>query len=247
MGGKIEIYLDVASFYSYIAFVQLLKSGPLLQAHGVELDIKPVFLGAMNAGSGNKPPWTVPAKAAHSMFELNRATKAVGLQDIHFPEDLMVVGRTILPLRALHYIKQNYPRQTYLITWHYLLHSFWGTPQRKVNEAEELAAALAETPSGFLQPRGGSEPLLFTKAEVDAIMAATQDKKFKDVLKETVDEALERGAFGAPWLWVTNDGGESEPFFGSDRWHYVYEFLGLPYQDVALLPPGQARTLVSKL
>jgi hypothetical protein len=29
-----------------------------------------------------------------------------------------------------------------------------------------------------------------------------------------------------------------EPFFGSDRWHFMYDYLGVPYQDIRILPPG---------
>ena len=48
-------------------------------------------------------------------------------------------------------------------------------------------------------------------------MAATKDQEYKDHVKGVVVEALSRGAFGAPWLWVTDSKGRSQPFFGSDR------------------------------
>jgi glutathione S-transferase kappa 1 len=64
----------------------------------------------------------------------------------------------------------------------------------------------------------------------------------KDLLTATTQEALDRGAFGAPWLWVTNEEGKSEPFFGSDRFHFVYQYLGLPFQDITLLAPGETST-----
>jgi 2-hydroxychromene-2-carboxylate isomerase len=74
-------------------------------------------------------------------------------------------------------------------------------------------------------------------------MHATTTKEIKDLLSSVTKEALDKGAFGAPWFWVTNDVGASEPFFGSDRFHFIYKFLGLPYQDVALLPPGDKAKL----
>lgn len=82
--------------------------------------------------------------------------------------------------------------------------------------------------------KGGQK---FSAEEVAAIINATKTPEVKEALTRATNEALERGAYGAPWLWVTNTQGKSEPFFGSDRFHYVYKFLGLPYQDMALLPP----------
>ncbi|KAI1878095.1 uncharacterized protein JN550_000277 [Neoarthrinium moseri] len=248
MAGRIEIYLDVVSFYSYVAFKQLLKTRPILEAHGVEVDIKPVFLGAINAGSGNKPPWTLPAKAVYGGFDFNRTKKAVGIPEVSAPEDLMAVARTILSLRALHYIKASYPLDAYLTTWHYFFHLFWGPTKRNLTEASELAAALGKVPVGFSGPgsEGDGKPL-FTSQDVESIIKAAGEAKWKEGLKNAVDEALERGAFGAPWLWVTNSKGKSEPFFGSDRWHYVYEFLELPYQEVTLLAPGDQSTGKAKL
>lgn len=56
MSGRIEIYLDIGrstreilapyltrieqtvSFYSYVAFKQLLETGPILEAHGVQVE-----------------------------------------------------------------------------------------------------------------------------------------------------------------------------------------------------------------
>lgn len=56
------------------------------------------------------------------------------------------------------------------------------------------------------------------------------DKRWKEELTAKTQEALERGAFGAPFFWVvkTDTEGqgttvEEEPFFGSDR--YVFTAL----------------------
>jgi len=62
----------------------------------------------------------------------------------------------------------------------------------------------------------GSE-LLFSGDQVHEIMEAIKTQEVKDLLKQTTQEALDRGAYGAPWLWVRNSSGVEEPFFGSDR------------------------------
>jgi glutathione S-transferase kappa 1 len=45
-----------------------------------------VFLGGINALSGNKPPWTLPNKARHIEFDIDRAKKYFGLPDIQKPD-----------------------------------------------------------------------------------------------------------------------------------------------------------------
>lgn len=75
---------------------------------------------------------------------------------------------------------------------------------------------------------------LFTELEAEEIMTAGQESKWKNALKQKTQEALDRGAFGAPWFWVTSATGISEPFFGSDRMHMMWEFLGLPWSDIQL-------------
>lgn len=49
-------------------------------------------------------------------------------------------------------------------------------------------------------------------------MTAAETKEWKDKLLANTQEALDQGAFGAPWFWVRNAEGKEEPFFGSDRY-----------------------------
>ncbi|KAH6850330.1 thioredoxin-like protein [Chaetomium sp. MPI-CAGE-AT-0009] len=233
MGGKIDCYLDIASLYSYLVFLELEKNRDLLASHNVEVEYHPVLLGAINVGSGNRPPWTLPAKAAYGVHD---ARRAIARHDpppaIAFPPDLMKAGMTVAPLRCLHYIKRRHARATFLAALHGLFRAFWAPPNKDLT----TLAGVAEVLRGV--PRGGGEGLLFTEGEVEEVLAAAGTEEMKGLLKATTQEALEKGAFGAPWLWVRDGRGREEPFFGSDRFHFVYEFLGLPYTDVTLLPAG---------
>jgi glutathione S-transferase kappa 1 len=55
-------------------------------------------------------------------------------------------------------------------------------------------------------------------------------------LLANTQKVLDQGAFGAPWMWVRNTAGREEPFFGSDRFHFVYAFLGVPFHDIEIVP-----------
>ncbi|KAI0395287.1 thioredoxin-like protein [Xylariaceae sp. FL0594] len=275
-GGKVEVYLDIASYYSYIAYVQVRQIGEFLRRNGVEIVLHPVLIGGINVGSGNAPPWKVPAKARYGKYDMRRAADAVGLKDVSPPGDLMVAGKTLLPMRALTHIRTAFPPDVYVTAFGYLFHAFW-TLHRVPNDAATLADVLAEIPADFgldcfVFPHSPHSPSshhhsassssshstpssvdeekkkkkLFTPEQISRILfAATSDRDVKDALKARVDEALARDAFGAPWVWVTptsaTDAGtaghhHSEPFFGSDRWHWVCDFLGVPRPPALLAP-----------
>ncbi|KAI0446001.1 thioredoxin-like protein [Xylaria telfairii] len=249
MGGKIECYLDIVSYYSYVTFVQLQQNKELLRQNGIELQIHPFLLGAINAATGNRPPWLLPAKGKYSKYETKRAAAAVGLKNISVPGDLMAVSKTMLPMRAATYIKSAFPEEVYTTTFAYLLHAFW-TLHKIPNTAPVLSEVLSEIPARFRlgcfdspsapNPPSSSEKL-FTPEQVTRILEAASTEEMKSALKSRVDEALARGAFGAPWIWATDAQGRSEPFFGSDRWHCVYDFLHVPYEKMHLLPPQTAQ------
>ncbi|KAI8952839.1 hypothetical protein F4801DRAFT_190030 [Xylaria longipes] len=254
MGGKIECYIDIPSYYSYIAFVQLQQNKELLKQNGIEVELHPILLGAINAGSGNRPPWILPAKAKYSKYDTKRAADAVGLRDVSVPgDDLMEVSKTMLPLRALTHMKSAFPEEVYMTAFAYLFHAFW-TLHKISNSAPGLSEVLSEIPEHFRldcftfpstpttkpNPTSSSKKL-FTPEQVCQILEAASSTEMKATLKARVDEALARGAFGAPWIWATDAQGCSEPFFGSDRWNCVYDFLGVPYQKLQLLPPQKAQ------
>lgn len=57
----------------------------------------------------------------------------------------------------------------------------------------------------------------FPNDDVKRIVVAANTPEWKQKLNDNTKRALEKGAFGAPWLWVRNEEGKEEPFFGSDR------------------------------
>ncbi|GKT53221.1 DSBA-like thioredoxin domain-containing protein [Colletotrichum tofieldiae] len=204
MGGKVDAYIDI------------------------------VLLGAINAASGNKPPWSLPAKAKYGNFDARRSSVRVGKPDITTPDSFMERSMTVLPLRVLHFIKANYSDAVYQTAWHWFLHCFWEPPNANLTKPDVLAKTLADAPRQY---PGDTRDRLFSEADVKKILEGAATQEIKDSVKAKTQEAIERGAFGAPWFWVVNDEGKGEPFFGSDRFHYMYEYLGVPYQDIAILPP----------
>jgi len=103
----------------------------------------------------------------------------------------------------------------------------------------------------------------FTPEEIGSILEAAGSETVEAKLKETTEFCVkELGAFGCPWFWVINDerpsssssansrssqgqGGTrfrkldrkdgGEPFFGTDRWHHIWEYLDIPLSDTRVL------------
>ncbi|PNY26930.1 Uncharacterized protein TCAP_03121, partial [Tolypocladium capitatum] len=229
-GGRIVCYMDIASLFSYVAFMRLMADLDKLAANGVEVDIRPVFLGAIMQASGNRPPWTLAAKARYLARDARRAMSAAGVgTPWASPPNLMELSRTASPLRALHFVKANWPAATFHAALRALLRRFWAPPHASLAVDANLVAALADA----RDPRGRT---LFSDDDVRRIVDARES--MRDVLAAETRAALDRGAFGAPWFWVTNSQGDAEPFFGSDRFGPMYKHLDIAYRDVEVLLPG---------
>ncbi|KAE8146878.1 thioredoxin-like protein [Aspergillus avenaceus] len=212
---KIECYLDCVSPYSFHAFTYLQKNAEILKTHDVEIEYIPVFLGGINVSSGNKPPWTLSAKAVYAKYDGQRAQKYFG-HSFGVPEWWPILS--LLPQRALTYIKKTYPAKT-AESFQSCFETMW-YGQMDISKPENLVLALEK---------------VFTATEVKEIVAAAATPEVKAELSATTEHVVrERGAFGVPWFWVVNGEGQGEPFFGSDRWHFMWGFLGLPFEDLNL-------------
>jgi 2-hydroxychromene-2-carboxylate isomerase len=111
--------------------------------------------------------------------------------------------------------------QCFLSTWTY---SF--ITHVDISKPENLAQLLAEH---------------FGAAEVKEIMTLMTSKEYKDKLADNTKKALDLGAFGAPWFWLTNEQGEQEPLFGSDRWAYMFRFLGVKFDDLKIVDKSRSK------
>ncbi|KIH67749.1 hypothetical protein ANCDUO_01915 [Ancylostoma duodenale] len=55
------------------------------------------------------------------------------------------------------------------------------------------------------------------------------DAAVEDELRKNTSDAINSGAFGAPWIIVHKDG-EEHAFFGSDRLHLIGHLIGQRFQ-----------------
>ena len=196
MSKQVEFFFDVGSPTTYLAWTQL----PALCAQaGAELVYRPMLLGGVFQATGNVSPVTVPAKGRYMEADMARFARRYGVpfaMNPHFPINTLTLmrGAAGVQLRAPARL-DDYLRGVF--------HAMW---VEGLNLNDPAIAAQALGAAGF-------DP-----AEV---IGWTHDAEVKAGLRATTEEAVARGVFGAPTMFV---GGEM--FFGQDRLDFVREALG---------------------
>jgi 2-hydroxychromene-2-carboxylate isomerase len=195
MSKQVEFFFDVGSPTTYLAWTQL--PGLCAQA-GAELVYRPMLLGGVFQATGNASPANVPAKARYMDTDMARHARRYGVplaSNPFFPINTLVLmrGATGVQLRAPARF-DAYLRGVF--------HAMWVEPQN-LNDPATAAKTLAVA---------GFEP-----AEV---MGWANDAEVKAALRATTEEAVARGVFGAPTMFVG-----IEMFFGQDRLDAVREAL----------------------
>jgi 2-hydroxychromene-2-carboxylate isomerase len=188
---SVECFFDVGSPYSYLAFHQLPK---IAKARNAEVVWRPMLLGAVLKATGNSSPVAVPTKGLYSMIDLDRWAAYYGVTfqiNPYFPINTLTLMRGATGMQMLGAAQFH----SYLAA---IFSAMFEHP-RNLNVQTELAAVLEST---------GIAPAKF----LELINAPA----VKDRLRETTDEAISRGVFGAPTMFVN-----SNMYWGQDRLFFV--------------------------
>ncbi|NWB87861.1 MULTISPECIES: 2-hydroxychromene-2-carboxylate isomerase [Pseudomonas] len=195
MKKTVEFYFDLGSPAAYLAYTQL---PGLCEQTGSQLVYQPMLLGGVFKATGNASPAEIPAKGRYMIQDLGRYARRYGvafLYNPHFPIN------TLMLMRATTGVQLRDPER-FVEFVDTLYHALW-VDGRNLNDPTTVARVLAE--KGFDPQR---------------VLALTQDEEVKAVLKAKTEQALQRGVFGAPSLFVGD-----QLFFGQDRLDFVREAL----------------------
>ncbi|CAN5766162.1 2-hydroxychromene-2-carboxylate isomerase [soil metagenome] len=191
----IEFYFDFGSPAAYLAATQL----PHIAADtGAALVWKPMLLGGVFQATGNHSPADIKPKGPYMNADLKRFAKRYGVpfaHNPHFPINtlLLMRGATGLQMQQPDRFAQ-YAEAVFQAIW---------VDGMNMNDPA--------TVGGVLQAAG------FDAAE---LMALANAQATKDQLKIATQEAVSRGVFGAPTMFVGD-----EMFWGQDRLDFVREAL----------------------
>jgi len=186
--AAIEFFFDVGSPYSYLAAVEV---GALSARTGVPVRFRPFLLGAVFKASGNDMPARVAAKARFMLDDLSRWAAIYGVpfrMSSRFPLNTLRTQRALMAA-ALTAGEQAVPAFALA-----LFRAYW-VEDRDVSADAEIAAV-----AGTVGLDGA------------AIVAGIDAQPTKDALRAATDEAVTRGAFGAPTMFYGD-----AMFWGNDR------------------------------
>ena len=195
MSKSVEYFFDFGSPTSYLAWTQLPK---IAVETGAEIVWRPMLLGGVFKATGNASPVTVPAKGRWMNGDIARWAKRYGVPfrfNPHFPINTLTLMRGAAGLQ----MRQPADFMRYLEVVH---RGMWEAPAN-LGDPAVLAATLAA--AGF---------------DAEAFMALVADPEVKARLVANTEEAVARGAFGAPTFFVGD-----AMFFGQDRLDFVREAL----------------------
>jgi len=185
----VELFFDLSSPYSYLAATQL---SALARRAGAALVWRPMVLGAVFKASGNVMPAASAAKARWMIDDLGRWAAEYGVpfrMTSRFPVNGLKAMRLIV-IAEDEGLAEAASLAAFRALW---------ADDRDITADAELRAIAAEV---------GMDP--------DRAMARLTEQAVKDRLRAYTDEAIRRGVFGAPAIFVGD-----RLFWGNDRLHQV--------------------------
>lgn len=195
MSKTVELYFDVGSPTSYLAYTQLRK---ICDETGSTLSLRPMLLGGVFKATGNASPNEVPAKARYSIIDLDRFARRYDVPLVfnpYFPINTLNLMRAIVAVQRLQ-------PERFIAFLDLTFKAMW-VDSSNLNDPGVLSATLKA---------GGFEPA--------QVFGWVSDPQVKETLKAETEAAVARGIFGAPSMFVGDD-----LFFGQDRVDFVREAL----------------------
>ncbi len=196
MASDIDFYFDFSSPYGYFAATCI---DALAAKYGRKVKWHPVLLGVVFKKSGAAPLTMVPLKGEYSRHDFARSARFHGIP-FNMP--------AIFPIAS-----QNAARV-----------ALWLQNQGK--EEQAIAFAKAVYHAFFVDGQDISDlatlqaVMVAQGLDVTATTEAINEPAIKEQLKKEVEQAIERGVFGSPYMIV-----DGEPFWGFDRFEQLEALL----------------------
>jgi 2-hydroxychromene-2-carboxylate isomerase len=193
--STIEFFFDFASPYGYLASLQI---DALAARHGRSVVWRPFMLGAAFKETGQSPLPLQKIRGPYHLHDFVRSARRIGAP-FKMPEPFPFIA--LAPSRVFYWLDRENPAK-----------------------ARAYAAAVYRMVFGEGRPVGDVPAASAAGASLGlasaAIAAAAVDPSNKDRLRQVTEEAIRRGVFGSPFIFV-----DGEAFWGHDRLPQVDEWL----------------------
>ena len=188
---KLEFFFDYGSPYSYLANTRL---AGLKARTRCEVIYRPMLLGGVFKATGNRSPAeeSVVPKLKYQSIEMRRW---VDHYAVPFVSNPFFPINTIQIMRAAHAAQEMGVFEKF----HTAIFGAMWEREKNLGDGEILVQELGD--SGL---------------DAEALLSKAVSAEVKTLLRETSDEAVSRGVFGAPTFFV-----EDDMFFGNDRLDFV--------------------------
>jgi 2-hydroxychromene-2-carboxylate isomerase len=181
----VEFFWDPASPYTYLAATQI---DAVAARTGAQIEWKPFLLGKVFEGSSNRMPASVPAKAKHMFKDLQLWSK---LYEVPLTMPKVFPVNSVLACRVGCVANAVGKGSAYAQA---VMSAYWGEGL-DISQPEHVAAAAR-----------------VAGIDGEAALAQAQEQAIKDQLRANTEDALARGAFGAPTFFIGK-----QMFWGNDR------------------------------
>ena len=195
MADPIDFYFDFSSPYGYFASTQIES---LAAEFGRTVRWRPILLGPMFKASGAAPLTEIPLKGDYARHDFERTAKLFNIpyrQPDPFPIGTVSAARSVLFLQQHDSDKATKLAQR--------LFSAYFSEQRNIGDVNVVLAIAGEM-----------------GIDTDSLAAGIAQEETKALLKTEVENAIARGVFGAPFIFIDN-----EPFWGFDRFEHIRKWL----------------------
>lgn len=193
MVKNIEFHFDFGSPTAYLAYTQLKL---IAERNETKIEYYPILLGGVFKATGNNPPAAVPAKGKYMMVDLQRYANKYRVpyeRNPYFPVNTLALMRGAV----------SYQDDGDFIKYiEVMFRNMWIEP-KNLNDEEVLKKVLIEN-----------------NFDVEDFIIRITDQNVKDKLISNTENAVNKGAFGAPTMFVGD-----QMFFGQDRVEFVEEYL----------------------
>lgn len=197
----IEFFFDCSSPWTYLAFTNI---QPMAKELGAPITWRPILVGGI-FNTVNKTMYEtranpVPAKQAYTAKDMQDWARLAGIKIIMPPTVFPV--NAVKSMRGCIWVQQQHPDKLVPFATA-VFEAYWGDDQDI--SKDEVLTTICE--------RAGIDPVKF--------FAGIAEQPVKDQLKANTDEAIARGAFGSPTIYLD----KTDMYFGNDRLPLIHAKL----------------------
>jgi len=195
MSRHVEFFFDFGSPTAYLAYTQLPRIASEARA---DIVWRPMLLGGVFKATGNQSPVLIKPKGDWMFGDMARWARRYG---VALEKNPFFIINTLHIMRGAAGLQMREPDR-FLKYVDVMYRAMWEKP---VNLGDPAVVAATLQQAGF---------------DAAAFAAMTADPEVKQRLIATTEEAVRRGVFGAPTMFVGD-----EMFFGQDRLEFVQDAL----------------------